>query len=259
MAIEQEFFEWDIQEIAKALKISDEDFQSAVERFRDFHKATEVLKFSDADFDIPVYVNEFWTSQQRAAHTLHEVSYRACFKPQLPRFFIQRLSCPGDTVYDPFMGRGTTVIEAALFGRKPVGTDINPLSKILVAPRLNPPSTDAIFERLRKIPLEKECSTWEELLAFYHPSTLVQITNLRNYLIEKQENGSLDVTDEWIRMVATNRLTGHSPGFFSVYTLPPNQAVTIERQEKINQNRDQIPPRRNIGDLIFKKSVSLLS
>ncbi len=239
--------------------LSFENFQSAVERFNDFHKTTVVLKFPDPDFDIPVYVNEFWTSQQRAAHSLHEVSYRACFKPQLPRFFIQRLSCQGDVVYDPFMGRGTTVIEGALLGRTPVGTDINPLSKIFVAPRLNPPSTEAIFERLKSIPLEKRCSTWEELLAFYHPSTLLQITNLRNYLLEKQEDGSLDVIDEWIRMVATNRLTGHSPGFFSVYTLPPNQAVTIERQKKINQNRNQTPPQRNLRNLIFKKSVSLLS
>ena len=215
--------------------LSFEDFQSAVEGFNDFRKTTVVLKFPDADFNIPVYVNEFWTSQQRAAHSLHEVSYRACFKPQLPRFFIQRLSCPDDAVYDPFMGRGTTVIEAALLGRTPVGTDINPLSKILVAPRLHPPSTDAIFERLKTIPLEKRCSTWEGLLAFYHPSTLLQITNLRNYLLEKQEDGSLDMIDEWIRMVATNRLTGHSPGFFSVYTLPPNQAVTIERQKKITK------------------------
>ncbi len=28
---------------------------------------------------------EFWTSRQRQAHSLHELSYRACFKPQLPR------------------------------------------------------------------------------------------------------------------------------------------------------------------------------
>ena len=201
--------------------LSFEDFQAAVERFSDFHKPTIVLKFPDSDFDIPVYVNEFWTSRQRAAHTLHGVSYRACFKPQLPRFFIQKLSCSGDVVYDPFMGRGTTVIEAALCGRTPVGTDINPLSKILVAPRLNPPPTDAIVERLRKIPLEKGCSTWEGLSAFYHPSTLVQITNLRNYLLEKEEEASLDVTEEWIRMVATNRLTGHSPGFFfGIHTTP---------------------------------------
>ncbi|MEQ1867469.1 MAG: hypothetical protein ABL996_22765, partial [Micropepsaceae bacterium] len=32
---------------------------------------------------------------------LHEVSYRACFKPQLPRFFIERLTHPGEVVYDP--------------------------------------------------------------------------------------------------------------------------------------------------------------
>ena len=50
---------------------------------------------------VPLLVNEFWTSRQRAAHSLHEVSYRACFKPQLPRFFIERLTEPGQTVYDP--------------------------------------------------------------------------------------------------------------------------------------------------------------
>src|SRR5262245_4538604 len=69
---------------------------------------------------IPVFTNEFWTARQRAAHSLHEISYRACFKPQLPRFFIERLTSPGDAVYDPFMGRGTTLLEAALMDRRPV-------------------------------------------------------------------------------------------------------------------------------------------
>ena len=75
---------------------------------------------------VTTFVNEFWTSRQRAAHSLHEVSYRACFKPQLPRFFIERLTRAGDAVYDPFMGRGTTLLEAALLGRVAIGCDINP-------------------------------------------------------------------------------------------------------------------------------------
>jgi hypothetical protein len=41
---------------------------------------------------IPCFVNEFWTSRQRQANSLHEISYRACFKPQLPRFFIELLT-----------------------------------------------------------------------------------------------------------------------------------------------------------------------
>src|SRR5438034_5990638 len=102
---------------------------------------------------IPVFVNEFWTARQRAANALHEISYRACFKPQLPRFFIERLTEPGETVYDPFMGRGTTVIEAALLGRVPCGCDINPLSVFLTRPRLNPPALAEVAERLERIDL----------------------------------------------------------------------------------------------------------
>ena len=239
--------------------LSFEEFLCEIEAFDEFHKETAILEFPEPDFDIPVYVNEFWTSQTEGGHSLHEVSYRACFKPQLPRFFIERLTSRGDAVYDPFLGRGTTVIEAALLGRAPVGTDINPLSEILVAPRLDPPPQAAVSERLKGLPLENECDTWDDLLAFYHPNTLRQITNLRKYLLRKGEDGSLDAIDRWIRMVATNRLTGHSPGFFSVYTLPPNQAVTVERQRGINQSRMQTPPERDVRVSILKKSRSLLS
>ena len=59
-------------------------------------------------------------------------------------------------------------------------------------------------------------------------------------------------------MVATNRLTGHSNGFFSVYTLPPNQAVTAQRQKKINATRNQMPEYRDVKKLVLKKSKQLM-
>ena len=67
------------------------------------------------------------------------------------------------------------------------------------------------------------------------------------------------LSTEWIRMVATNRLTGHSKGFFSVYTLPPNQAVSIQSQRRINEQRKQAPDARDVAVLIRRKSRSLLS
>ena len=208
---------------------------------------------------VDTFVNEFWTSRQRAAHSLHEVSYRACFKPQLPRFFIERLTRPGDVVYDPFMGRGTTPVEAALLGRVPWGSDANPLSVALVAPRLSPPALADVAKRLDEIPWAEAGETRDDLLVFYHPETLAEIHALRRYLLERSEAGALDATDRWIRMVAVNRLTGHSPGFFSVYSLPPNQAVSLRSQARINARRKQEPPRRNVPDLILAKSRSLLS
>jgi hypothetical protein len=208
---------------------------------------------------VPTYVNEFWTSRQRAAHSLHEISYRACFKPQLPRFFIERLTNAGDTVYDPFMGRGTTVLEAALLSRVPIGCDINPLSAMLVGPRLRPPAMDAVRARLADIDWNAVGEYPEDLLAFYHPDTLRELSALRTHLLTPRHGGRLDEIDAWIRMVAVNRLTGHSPGFFSVYTLPPNQAVSTASQRKINAARNQVPPRRSVPGLIVRKSRSLLA
>src|SRR5438067_2793867 len=124
--------------------------------FRDFGQATRKLttSFSGIANDtgqVPTFVNEFWTARQRQAHSLHEISYRACFKPQLPRFFIERLTRPSALVYDPFLGRGTTLIEAALLGRRVAGCDINPLSSILTAPRLRPPTLPEVRQQLARV------------------------------------------------------------------------------------------------------------
>src|SRR6187399_1723011 len=112
---------------------SAETLEVELAAFREFGEATRELATRattahGTPVEVRTFVNEFWTARQRQASSLHEVSYRACFKPQLPRFFIERLTQPGDGVYDPFMGRGTTLIEAALLGRVPRGNDINPLS-----------------------------------------------------------------------------------------------------------------------------------
>ncbi len=207
----------------------------------------------------PRYVREFWTSRQRQASSLHEVSYRACYKPQLPRLFIERLTTPGDTVYDPFSGRGTTVVEAALLGRNVAANDINPLSEILARPRLTPPDPGAVAARLQEIPRSEAADGDPDLSMFFHRETEAEIRSLRAWFLERQATGTFDGLDAWVRMVATNRLTGHSPGFFSVYTLPPNQALSAEKQLQINAKRQQVPEYRDTHALILKKSKQLLS
>jgi hypothetical protein len=233
-----------------------DDFPSALRRFS--FNGTATVETDVAG--LPYFTNEFWTAGQRRSHSLHEISYRACFKAQLPEFFIARLTQQGDTVYDPFSGRGTTAVQAALMGRSPAANDINPLSSMLVRPRLDPPAMAAIQARFAGLDLTSGPvkPDDERLLVFYHRETLLQICSLRHYLQERAAHNRLDSVDAWIRMVAINRLTGHSPGFFSVYTLPPNQAVSLDSQRKINAVREQTPPRRDLPAIILKKSRSLL-
>lgn len=242
------------------------DCLTEIVQFREFGLATRKLTTSlrpanGATQRVPTFANEFWTAKQRQASSLHEVSYRACFKPQLPRFFIERLTRPGDIVYDPFMGRGTTPVEAALLGRIPWGNDINPLSLTFTQPRLRPPTLEEIKARLLAIDLADHDEFPKDLLVFYHPNTLREICALKKHFLgasASRRRVPMNPTDAWLRMVALNRLTGHSPGFFSVYTLPPNQAVSVASQRRINAKRRQTPPRRDVIKLILKKSKQLL-
>lgn len=229
--------------------------------FEDLHQTSSPIKHEVHSFEgglVPIQVGEFWTSRQRDCHSIHEVSYRACYKPQLPEFFIKRYASKGSVVYDPFLGRGTTLIEARLHGCNVVGSDINPLCAILTRARLCPPSLKLIRDRLDTIVLGDIDFSRPDLLEFYHPDTLREIESWRSYFTLRRELQLYDTIDQWIEMVATNRLSGHSPGFFSVYTLPPNQAVSIERQRKINAKLKQRPDYRNTRELIWKKTKALL-
>lgn len=209
---------------------------------------------------IPYLVNEFWTAGQRQAHSIHEVSYRACFKAQLPEFFIARLTRPGDVVYDPFMGRGTTPVQAALMQRQAFGSDVNPLSVLLSRPRLRPITLQAVAAALKTVDWSCGEIQREDLLAFYHPSTLRKLEALRLWLAQRAPLGTEDVDPvaDWIRMVAINRLSGHSPGFFSGRSMPPNQAVSVKAQLRINEKLGVSPPERDVAGVILKKSRTLL-
>ncbi len=63
---------------------------------------------------------------QASTHFFHH--WTAKFIPQIPRRLIEIYARPGDVVLDPFMGCGTTLVEAARLGHDAWGTDINPLA-----------------------------------------------------------------------------------------------------------------------------------
>ena len=69
-----------------------------------------------------------WSFRNRGKWATHNGKYRGNWSPYIPRNLILRYSKEGDTVLDPFLGSGTTLIETKLLKRKGIGIDINPAS-----------------------------------------------------------------------------------------------------------------------------------
>ncbi len=70
--------------------------------------------------------------RRRTAGTIHSIhSYPTRFSPDVPGRLIEALSKPGQTVFDPFCGSGTTVAEAVRRDRRGIGVDISPLAVLI--------------------------------------------------------------------------------------------------------------------------------
>jgi hypothetical protein len=69
-----------------------------------------------------------WNFRQRGSWAVHQGDYRGNWPPMVPRNLILRYSTMGDLVLDPFVGGGTTLIEAWLNNRRSFGLDVSPLA-----------------------------------------------------------------------------------------------------------------------------------
>lgn len=103
--------------------------------------------------------NTVWAFPDRGKWATHDAKYRGNWSPYIPRNLILRYSEESDTVLDPFIGGGTTAVEAKLTNRNFIGFDINPdaveLSRKKCEFEFNTTATTQIeVADVRKLPLK---------------------------------------------------------------------------------------------------------
>ncbi len=85
-----------------------------------------------------------WSFPERGNWATHNSKYRGNFAPQIARNIIEMYSRKGDSILDPMVGAGTTLIEAKLLARNALGLDINheaiELTKVSLKFKHHPPS-----------------------------------------------------------------------------------------------------------------------
>ncbi|MDO8794996.1 MAG: DNA methyltransferase, partial [Vicinamibacterales bacterium] len=161
-----------------------------------------------------------WNTKQRQGHSLHRICpYQGSFPPQLPAFFLDKYD--GKVVLDPFCGRGTVILEAALRKRRAIGFDMLATARALSRVKVKCDARSKVLEEIAALNLNQNApnvpADFENL---YHPKTWGEVWSL------KQSPRSDALT-----ALTLGRLHGHSPGFFSGFTfnvisLPP---ASLER------------------------------
>lgn len=125
-------------------------------------------------------------------HRFHALcSYFAMFPEAFAEKWVEQLTKRGDTVLDPFCGRGTLPFQALLMGRNAVGCDTNLVAYCVSRAKTNAPPLGRVMRRLGELeasyrPTKGVEKAIDALPMFfrhaYHPSTLGQIVHLREQL-----------------------------------------------------------------------------
>ncbi len=71
-----------------------------------------------------INTDTLWIIDKRDNSGAHSGNYHGNFVPQIPHQLFSRYTKKGDWILDPFMGSGTSIIEAQRMGRNSIGIDI---------------------------------------------------------------------------------------------------------------------------------------
>jgi hypothetical protein len=160
---------------------------------------TQDALYAELDLELSWSESELPQAERtKHVHGLHP--YLGKFVPQLAETFLRRCFRPGQTVYDPFVGSGTTLVEANVFGAHAVGCDVSAfnclLSRVktarhpLGALELELKATLEAARRAGPLP-PRRAGEW--LRRWYAPRALGELLRYREVARERLRGDAFDV------------------------------------------------------------------
>ena len=125
---------------------SGQSVQDGTKRIASHPTGRSAMSLAGASLGSTRFDEVFHSTNRVKGYTHDFYKYPARFSPSFARFILDSLTEPGDYVLDPFMGGGTTIVEAMASGRHAIGSDVNELARFVTRVKTTPLSCHDIAE-----------------------------------------------------------------------------------------------------------------
>ena len=91
--------------------------------------------------------NDIFEIESSPSYYSHSMfKYPAKFTPEIPNWFLRNFTSENENILDCFCGSGTSLVEASIQNRKPLGIDFDPLSHLLTITKTSHLNSNEISE-----------------------------------------------------------------------------------------------------------------
>jgi hypothetical protein len=188
-------------------------------------------------------------------HRFHSICpYFAMFPEAFVRRNVLAWSKRDDVVLDPFSGRGTTVFESLVNGRKAIGCDTNPVAACLSKAKADPPKLKDVLLRLGE--LEKKSHRFstnapetknEFFTLCFHEATLRQLLFLMKNLEWRTSR-----VDCFIAALSLGCLHGESHRTQACFSNRMPRTISTKPAYSVRwwQKNECLPPKRDVLNIL---------
>jgi hypothetical protein len=189
-------------------------------------------------------------------HPFHSICpYFAMFPEQFVEQQLLSYTSPGDLVFDPFCGRGTTVFESLLKGRRAAGSDVNSVAACIASAKATAPAFGELVARIDALEELQKASTtsYETPTSFFEVcferETLAEILFVRETL-----DWERNPVDGFLAAVMLGILHGesHKSELCLSNRMPRTISTKPEYSVRWWGERKLRPPRRHVFNTLRK-------
>lgn len=196
-------------------------------------------------------------------HPLHSLCpYFAMFPEDFVAKQLLAYTERGDTVFDPFCGRGTTIFESLINHRPAYGVDINPVAACVSGAKADVPTLAAVHIRIAEL---GEAFSGRQQVAqpagqffkwCFHDRTLQEILFLREALNWKESR-----VDRFIAAIVLSCLHGESHKSQNCFSNRMPRTISTKPEYSVRwwSERSLLPPERNTFDILARVAAFRLS
>jgi site-specific DNA-methyltransferase (adenine-specific) len=198
---------------------------------------------------------------------LHSLcSYLGAFPPSLASYFIKYFTDQNDLVFDPFSGRGTTILESRILNRNSFGSDLNPIALALSKAKSQHLEKDKIISKIDELETHYDYALYlpeaqsepDEIHLIFHQSTIAQLCYLKDELLTSSNKIDQFLIGAILGIMHGGERKDGTSGYLSI-SMPNTFSMSPEYVRRFVQTKELKRVNRNVFEILKEKVERVFS